>query len=631
MRNFMDAEILQNLRHNARPYQLAALEKWQRVLETNAQRELLFQMATGSGKTYVMAAIMLDLFRHGYRNFIFFVNSTNILAKTRDNFINLESPKYLFAPEINMDGQRVQIREVQNFANQNPKAINILFTTTQRLHSDLTHPHENRLTYYDFAEQDIVLLGDEAHHNNAQSIRDKNDESWEKTLQNIQQVNPKTWLIEFTATMDFDDEAIAKKYAERVVYRYDLSQFYVERYSKEVLIYEAAEDLGERMLAAMVISEYRKLVAEKFGLNVKPVILFKSRTILENRKNYLTLLKILVDLKPMRLEDMKTKAVGILAQAFEFLETAKIDLASFIKMLQKSFSPDHLLQIDGGRQVSLHDQHLVNTLENPENPVRAILAVDMLKEGWDVLNLFDIVRLYETRDGKWKNGKYLPGKTTISEAQLIGRGARYCPFEIESVPSDTAEPSALENTGKLGALNGTEKFQRKFDDEPENPLKVLEQLHYHTTRAVSYIDEIKITLDQTGLTNFVHKKRPPVKSASEISLKQRSTVPKITNFPVRILIQIPKNDSKLFDEKHAAQILRIGWQEKFTPSLVHAAMNARPQVYNFAKLKMYGYKSRNEFVERLMQVEIVVENCKDFNKLTQEQKLMVVKTVLLAI
>lgn len=606
----MDAEVLQNLRHHARPYQLVALEKWQQILETGAQRELLFQMATGSGKTYVMAAIMLDLFRHGYRNFIFFVNSTNILAKTRDNFINLESPKYLFAPEINMNGRRVQIREVQNFADQNPNAINILFTTTQRLHSDLAHPHENRLTYYDFAEQDIVLLGDEAHHNNAQSIRDKNDESWEKTLQNIQQVNPKTWLLEFTATMDFDDEAIAKKYVERVVYRYDLSQFYTERYSKEVLIYEASENLSERILIAMVISEYRKLVAEKFGLNMKPAILFKSRTILENRKNYLTLLKTLVYLKPMQLEDMKTKATGILAQAFEFLETEKINLASFTKMLQKSFSPDHLLQIDGGRQVSLCDQHLVNTLEGSENPVRAILAVDMLKEGWDVLNLFDIVRLYETRDGKWKNGKYLPGKTTISEAQLIGRGARYYPFKMESANDDT------------------EKYRRKFDDEPENPLKILEQLHYHTTRAVNYIDEIKIALDQTGLTNFAHKKRLSAKSVSKILPKQRPKVPKITNFPARILVKIPKDDSELFDEKRVTQLLRIDWQEKFTPNLVHAAMNARPQVYNFTKLKAQGYKSRAEFVNLLMQAKIVVENCKNFDKLTQEQKLMVVGAVL---
>ena len=63
-----------------------------------------------------------------------------------------------------------------------------------------------------------------------------------------------------------------------------------------------------------------------------------------------------------------------------------------------------------------------------------------MNEGWDVLNLFDIVRLYEGRDSN--NGN--PGKTTLSEAQLIGRGARYYPFALEE---------------------GQDGFTRKFDDE----------------------------------------------------------------------------------------------------------------------------------------------------------------------
>lgn len=61
---------------------------------------------------------------------------------------------------------------------------------------------------------------------------------------------------------------------------------------------------------------------------------------------------------------------------------------------------------------------------------RAVFAVDKLNEGWDVLNLFDIVRLYETRDGK--NGK--PGSGTIWEAQLIGRGGE--DVVLEEILSD---------------------------------------------------------------------------------------------------------------------------------------------------------------------------------------------------
>ena len=71
-----------------------------------------------------------------------------------------------------------------------------------------------------------------------------------------------------------------------------------------------------------------------------------------------------------------------------------------------------------------NQQILLNTLEDRDNRIRAIFAVQKLNEGWDVLNLFDIVRCYETRDAR--AGK--PGKTTIAEAQLIGRGARYIPL-----------------------------------------------------------------------------------------------------------------------------------------------------------------------------------------------------------
>jgi type III restriction enzyme len=53
-------------------------------------------MATGSGKTLMMAGLILYLYEKGYRNFLFFVNSNNIIDKTRDNFLNDISIKYLF-------------------------------------------------------------------------------------------------------------------------------------------------------------------------------------------------------------------------------------------------------------------------------------------------------------------------------------------------------------------------------------------------------------------------------------------------------------------------------------------------------------------------------------------------------
>ncbi len=91
------------------------------------------------------------------------------------------------------------------------------------------------------------------------------------------------------------------------------------------------------------------------------------------------------------------------------------------------FLRKRLLLVDG-KTITPEKQRLLNSLEDASNGIRAIFAVDMLNEGWDVLNLYDIVRLYDTRDAN--GGK--PGKTTMQEAQLIGRGARYMPFRDPS-------------------------------------------------------------------------------------------------------------------------------------------------------------------------------------------------------
>ena len=67
-----------------RPYQKEAFSRFVHYSELNPNRkrptQLLFHMATGSGKTLIMAGAMLHLYKLGYRRFIFFVQSN------RDSF-----------------------------------------------------------------------------------------------------------------------------------------------------------------------------------------------------------------------------------------------------------------------------------------------------------------------------------------------------------------------------------------------------------------------------------------------------------------------------------------------------------------------------------------------------------------
>ena len=155
---------------------------------------LLFNMATWSGKTLIMAWLILYLYNQWYRNFLFFVNSNNIIDKTKDNFLKTNSSKYLFNQNITFDWKIVNIQQVDNFEWANKDNINICFTTIQKLHSDLTTDKENSITLDDFKKEKIVLISDEAHHTQA-STKKKNKErlieeaSFENTVEKIYHLN----------------------------------------------------------------------------------------------------------------------------------------------------------------------------------------------------------------------------------------------------------------------------------------------------------------------------------------------------------------------------------------------------------------------------------------------------------
>ena len=163
-----------NPKFKLRPYQEAAFKHFIKYWENKfagkpSKHQILFLMATGSGKTLMMAGLILYLYEKGYRNFLFFVNSTNIIDKTRDNFLNDASIKYLFNKSISFVGKAINLKEVNNFQNVDDDNINIVFSTIQGLHTKLNNPQENSLTYEDFQEQKIVLISDEAHHINVET------------------------------------------------------------------------------------------------------------------------------------------------------------------------------------------------------------------------------------------------------------------------------------------------------------------------------------------------------------------------------------------------------------------------------------------------------------------------------
>ena len=478
--------IPENLNSNfeLRPYQESAFCNYITYFESKLRQrptQTLFHMATGSGKTLIMAGLMIYLYKQGYRNFLFFVNLSNIVRKTKENFLAHASSKYLFAENIIIDGERVAIKEVTNFQNTDNNAINICFTTTQALHYDMWTIKENGVSFDDFIGKKVVLISDEAHHLSASTKKQTADEiennnHWEYTVNRIFGSNAENILLEFTATCDTKNAEILAKYENKIIFDYPLAKFREDLYSKEIKTLRTDSPVFERSLQAVLLSQYRLKVFQDNRLNIKPVILLKSHRIKDNAGNMQDFIKNISLLTGSKIQEVFDTIRGqapIMQEAYDYFVHNGITFDQLAQEIREDFSETHCISANDDKELE-KNQLLLNTLEDKDNPYRAVFAVDKLNEGWDVLNLFDIVRLYETRDGK--NGK--PGAGTISEAQLIGRGARYCPFKI-----DSEQP----------------KYQRKYDNDTEHSMRICETLYYHCWNEPRYISELHTALREVGL------------------------------------------------------------------------------------------------------------------------------------
>lgn len=466
--------IKHNLKHQLRDYQKQSLYNLNYTQKDDhvASRfnQLLFHMATGSGKTDVMAADILYFYHEfGYQNFLFVVNTNAVIAKTRENMLNVQSPKYLFSQPLSIDGETIELREVTRFpTNIEPGVIYLRLTTIQTLANELNTPRENGLTYGDLEKQKLIILADEAHHFSAgtKSKADQKNKAWEYVLDRIRQANKANRQLEFTATIDLNNEFIYEKYRDKIIFQYDLKEFQNAGYSKKIARLQANADDNEKMLNAVLLSQYRKRMAIQAGVkDFKPVILFKANKIAVSkaaRDQFLTMMDRLTaeDLAQFIAKQLQTTQSSTLRQAYTYYQT--VDMGSLVRELQRDFQPLNTINVNdtssNGILGDLNDLRNLNTLEEPSNPFRAIFAVAKLSEGWDVLNLYDIVRIGE---------QPITSTQTNSEAQLIGRGARYNPFVYEDATS----------------------FTRRFDHStPE--LQILESLHYHTINDKKYIDNL---------------------------------------------------------------------------------------------------------------------------------------------
>lgn len=489
--------IIQNLRHELRWWQEGALKHFVAYKENKnlevlrgPRDHLMFNMATGSGKTLLMAACILYYYSKGYSRFLFTTSRVNIVDKTWLNFGVKDSPKYLFNDRVEIDGRDVPVECVESFSDI-PLGIEIKMASIQGLHDGIHEPREDRDTLGEICRDSVVVIADEAHHLNARTggSRAALEENWESTVDKILDLGPKekpNALLEFTATIPASRE-VQEKYRRKTIYTFPIESFIRSGHSKNINLVSTKLDKRRRFLLALCFNWYRhRLAMDSEIKNFKPVILFKSARIKDSEADGEEFLSLCESVKASdfgflssaeSLRGQMTENQGQYnhcgwrrtAQMIEFmtklhngdLSRALSDVSEFIR---SNFEKRHVI-ITNMRRGDPNDG-LLNTLEDPDNHIRAIFTVNRLTEGWDVQNLYDIVRLYETKS---------PART-LEERQLIGRGIRYCAFPWKGLPAD----------------------RRKFEGDLNEPLGILEELCYHSNNELSYIKDLKKALEKLG-------------------------------------------------------------------------------------------------------------------------------------
>ncbi len=555
----------------------------------------MFEMATGSGKTLVMAGLILECYKQGYQNFIFFVNSTSILEKTKLNFTDSVSSKYLFSENIHINDENTEIKSINHLSESHENAINIYFSTIQGLFSLFTKAKENAITLEDLKDQKLVFLADEAHHLNTETKKKLNDSeasekrNWESVVKLALEQNKDNLLLEFSATIP-NEKSVKDKYENLKVVTYTLKEFSEDKFCKNIysLSYENKE-LETRFLGACVSSLYKELLAQHHNIeNFKPCILFKSERIEDSKENQERFNAFLENLSPLDLENFFNHSRNAFFKDAKNFFDKQHYTPNLAALLQTKFKKS--VQINTNNEKELENSMLLlNSLEDRQNPKRVIFSVDKLNEGWDVLNLFDIVRLKNKASQK----------DTTKDAQLIGRGARYYPFSYNDL-----KPSSIEF------------YQRKFD--LFNPLSALERLDYHAIYDSEFIAKLKKELQDLGL-GFVEKQTIPLTPtkrfkcyyASNTKNKNKNLFNKDYTDPVKVKLQslhVPLSAFNVREKRVDFKEENKGDKTYFKPyTLDKIPINYFLKALNLKNLdfktlkkafKKHAFNNKIEFIER---------------------------------
>lgn len=350
---------------------------------------LAFSIATGIGKTRLMGAIIAYLYlKKGIKHFFVLAPNLTLYEKLIKDFGDESCSKYVFkgisefvgkAPRI-VTGENYQERTGSLFSDLEINIFNISKFNKDSKESKKGLPRMRRLSeylgqsYFDYLASlpDLVILMDEAHRYHGDASK--------KAINELRPVLG----FEMTAT-PFDEKGKAFK---NIVFEYNLA--------------EALDD----------------------GLYVKNPAIAKARNF--NKDNFkqdeieITKLEdgITVHERTKLAIEMYAKQNGLpVVKPFILVACRDISHAQEVEKLLQSDRIYHgaykgkVLRIDSTSKKDEEIERQFVALESPDNEIEIVVHVNMLKEGWDVNNLYTIIPLRASN-------------ATILIEQTIGRGLR---------------------------------------------------------------------------------------------------------------------------------------------------------------------------------------------------------------
>jgi len=354
---------------------------------------ICFALATGVGKTRLMGAFIAYLYlEKGIKNYFVLAPNLTIYNKLIDDIENVSNPKYVFQGIGEFVHSRPRIVTGDNYNTISQTAlfeseIHINVFNISKINSETRGgklPRIKRLSeylgesYFNYLAtlDDLVLLMDESHHYRA-----------ERGMDVINELNPILGL-ELTATPKIERSGGTVKF-KNVVYEYSLAKAIRDGFVKEPAV-ATRKDFDPSKYTAVELDRIKLEDGIRIHEDTKAALDIYSR-----------------DYKIRKVKPF----VLVVAQHTEHAGQL-MELIKSTSFFEGNYA-DKVMEINSNQRGEEKDENieLLVSLEHPDNKIEIVIHVNMLKEGWDVTNLYTII----------------PLRTAASETlreQTIGRGLR---------------------------------------------------------------------------------------------------------------------------------------------------------------------------------------------------------------